>query len=1079
METTPLCPSCGKPLPSNAPKGLCPECLIKGAFPTGADTDASGKPPRFVPPKPEELARQFPQLEILEFIGQGGMGAVYKVRQKELDRIVALKILPPGIGGDPAFAGRFAREAKALAKLNHPGIVTLYEFGRADLPVSPDIEAAQHSLAGPQPSTLNSQLYYFLMEFVDGVTLRQLLNAGRVSPREALAIVPQICDALQYAHDQGIVHRDIKPENILLDRRGRVKVADFGLAKIVGNVAQTSSSAGSGGVPAASSETTEPGGSVNPQAGKPALQADLTAAGKVMGTPNYMAPEQMEHPADVDNRADIYALGVVFYQMLTGELPGKPIVPPSQSGGKVQIDVRLDEVVLRALEKKPELRYQQVSQVKTCVETIVATPSGSSRREEAQTEKSEIGNRKSEMPARFSRTAIVGACWAVFVVVGLAPMFVALKQVGVPAGSTPVGVSWLVLLIGLPLALLGLTAPFGTTILGWIAVSQIRHSAGKLYGLWLAVFDGLLFLLLAVDGAILNVLHLRAGIILSPPMLLAVLVLDWLIIRRVWRAVNKGGAGVPPAAPGVAPGSPPAKSTNEPARKSSTGKIIAIGCGVLAAGGFLVLLLAALLFFGLHHAVWQRTVVENREMVQQKQLAQQQMEQSKASAQAMQAESKRMATGANLSFGPVMEHTVTTDEANRDGVVAYRFKENDLVRPPERLTQQFKSLKTRGFTPELEQWMRAESVDLLLYLGEESFDVLRLDLRSDFAGQPKEWDTIQPDQAFPLLAQLEEMNTQPGPGYTSGCGYRDGASSVNVFRTRAGLVGFYQLRGLSDMDGRSVNIRYKLVQNGSAVNGDSAATSLSQTEPPKLQFLAWQDEWRTNQPGAARHPDGSPVTNAEELQWLKAIHPSGFGGTSRSQARFLKLWFSDPAFKQTVFPEVSLLDDNGHLLKPGAHGLSDCSWEGAGEQNGWLGWLCWSGIPEDGTNLPAHLTIQLRYTIGPLEEAQEIEPDFNGAMDLVGDSALNGIGQTAQGQAFVAIAINASQLKSRVFDVVAVAKSGREILPHRSDRSGSGGSGVGVAKFEFEIPLSEVAKFIIGTRPIRTNEWKNVVLPSN
>src|SRR5208283_819159 len=160
----------------------------------------------------------------------------------------------------------------------------------------------------------------------------------------ALAIVPQICDALQFAHDQGIVHRDIKPENILLDRRGRVKVADFGLAKLVG--------VGNESLPG-----------VETAAGSPAL----TESGKVMGTPNYMAPEQVEHPDEVDNRADIYALGVVFYQMLTGELPGKNIEPPSS---KVQIDVRLDEIVLRALEKNPELRYQQVSEVKTMVETI-------------------------------------------------------------------------------------------------------------------------------------------------------------------------------------------------------------------------------------------------------------------------------------------------------------------------------------------------------------------------------------------------------------------------------------------------------------------------------------------------------------------------------------------------------------------------------------------------------------------------------------------------------------------------------------------------------------------------------------
>ena len=272
------CPQCGTPLPGGSLAGLCPACMLKlGA---GADTVTEAKQPAFVPPTVAELAPLFPQLEILELIGKGGMGAVYKARQKQLDRIVALKILPPGIGDDPAFAERFAREAKALAKLNHPGIVTLYEFGRAELPLG---QAAQQ----PRPT---GQTYFFLMEFVDGVNLRQLLHAGRVSAREALAIVPQICDALQFAHDHGIVHRDIKPENILLDRRGRVKVADFGLAKIVGQVAQTSLSAGSGDTPVASSGNTEQGGSANPQAGKPALQ-DLTDAGKVMGTPHYMSPE--------------------------------------------------------------------------------------------------------------------------------------------------------------------------------------------------------------------------------------------------------------------------------------------------------------------------------------------------------------------------------------------------------------------------------------------------------------------------------------------------------------------------------------------------------------------------------------------------------------------------------------------------------------------------------------------------------------------------------------------------------------------------------------------------------------------
>jgi serine/threonine protein kinase len=289
------------------------------------------------------------------------MGAVYKARQKQLDRIVALKILPPGIGHDAAFAERFTREAKALAKLNHANIVTLYEFGET------------------------SGQFYFLMEFVDGVNLRQLLAGSRISAREALAIVPQICDALQFAHDQGIVHRDIKPENILLDRRGRVKVADFGLAKLIGSEIEKTTGESVIGSPT------------------------LTESGKIMGTPQYMSPEQIAAPGEVDHRADIYALGVVFYQMLTGELPGKTIAPPST---KVQIDVRLDEIVLRALEKNPGLRYQQVSEVKTMVETIVATPPGSSRREEAQTDKSEIKNPTRGTQSRFSGTAIVGACLA-------------------------------------------------------------------------------------------------------------------------------------------------------------------------------------------------------------------------------------------------------------------------------------------------------------------------------------------------------------------------------------------------------------------------------------------------------------------------------------------------------------------------------------------------------------------------------------------------------------------------------------------------------------------------------------------
>lgn len=308
MNTERICPSCRKPLPPESVQELCPECLMKAGFESAAG--APGAAPRFVPPPIEELAKLFPDLEILELIGQGGMGAVYKARQSGLDRFVAVKILPPEKTADPGFAERFAREAKALARLNHPNIVSVYHFGVA------------------------GGLHHFVMEYVEGVNLRQLVRAGRLSPAEALKIVPQICDALQFAHDEGIVHRDIKPENIMVDHKGRVKIADFGLAKLLGQEVE-------------------------------ALR--LTGAKEVMGTPNYMAPEQIEQPQAVDHRADIYSLGVVFYELLTGELPIGKFAPPSR---KVEVDVRLDDVVLHTLEKEPERRYQHASQIKTDLVTL-------------------------------------------------------------------------------------------------------------------------------------------------------------------------------------------------------------------------------------------------------------------------------------------------------------------------------------------------------------------------------------------------------------------------------------------------------------------------------------------------------------------------------------------------------------------------------------------------------------------------------------------------------------------------------------------------------------------------------------
>lgn len=300
-----VCPQCRAPIAADAPQGLCPRCLMAGAFQSILNPNrTSPYAGSFEPPTPEEVQEFFPHLEILGLIGHGGMGAVYQARQPNLDRIVALKLIRPR-EDNPMFAERFVREAKAMAKLTHPNIVTIFESGEA------------------------GGSLYLIMEYIDGVTLREAIRAKAVQPADAMRIVGQLCDALEYAHSQGVVHRDIKPENILLDRAGKVKVVDFGLAKLADDNAMS-----------------------------------LTHTRQAMGTPHYMAPEQWEKPTEVDHRADIYALGVVIYELLTGELPLGRFDPPSV---KSRLDARIDEIVLKLLAKEPNRRYQHASEVRTAL----------------------------------------------------------------------------------------------------------------------------------------------------------------------------------------------------------------------------------------------------------------------------------------------------------------------------------------------------------------------------------------------------------------------------------------------------------------------------------------------------------------------------------------------------------------------------------------------------------------------------------------------------------------------------------------------------------------------------------------
>jgi hypothetical protein len=216
-------------------------------------------------PKPSDAlapGTEFGDYEILGVLGAGGMGRVYRAREKTLERVVALKTLAAELADEPGFVERFLKEARAVAKLNHPNIVQIYAFG---------------SVGGT---------YYLAMELLDGHSLGYYLKkSGHWPEKDAVLIVRQACRALAVAHAEGIVHRDIKPENLILTSRGEVKVVDLGIAKKIGE------------------------------------EQSITQTGSAIGTPHYISPEQVRGQRDIDGRADIYSLGATLYHLVTGHTP--------------------------------------------------------------------------------------------------------------------------------------------------------------------------------------------------------------------------------------------------------------------------------------------------------------------------------------------------------------------------------------------------------------------------------------------------------------------------------------------------------------------------------------------------------------------------------------------------------------------------------------------------------------------------------------------------------------------------------------------------------------------------------------
>jgi hypothetical protein len=308
-------------------------------------------------------------------------------------------------------------------------------------------------------------------------------------------------------------------------------------------------------------------------------------------------------------------------------------------------------------------------------------------------------------------------------------------------------------------------------------------------------------------------------------------------------------------------------------------------------------------------------------------------------------------------------------------------------------------------------------------------------------------------------------------------------SEVQEFKFQARSRRWVEFRNVSLELGRRTQV--EVVDAAGAPLGEKiTATPEQLTEPPTLRFLACQDEWKTNQPGAARHPDGSPVTDPIEQGWLRHVQPSYMDVSKQNLApkpRFLHLWFSNPAFESAKYDEVSFLDEAGEPILLGGRGSGAAHGQEPDRLNGNLHWFMATLSPGEGTNLPQRVTVQLTYTTGPLEHAQELEviPNHSVEMSLEGGSMLSGFGQNTGGNAFVSIAVDTEHTRGRRFDVVAAGKNGTEVASTGGGRSGLMGSAFGLAQFEFTLPLNDVAEFRIGTRPLRTNEWHDVVLPEN
>ena len=819
----------------------------------------------------------------------------------------------------------------------------------------------------------------------------------------------------------------------------------------------------------------------------------------------------------MDSRADIYSLGVVFYEMLTGELPGKCLEPPSR---KVRLDVRLDQVVLRALEQTPELRYQQVSEVKTMVETIAS--SGASATATVAPVAPVVSSDALSPGTDTNKSPYLRILELLSGLTFTSPLAVKLANISA-AGF----LGFLAFLGFLPLP--GMQRCFGFSgfygffgLIGLAVAVEYAHrrkvartgKAGELAarGLVWRVVGAALAIVLAVAVALAVALGFFGDnqppwrIPGAPPPSASAVepaltfgpvierVLSDIAAKRGSEALQLG-SGQLRSLPGSAR---PVDSRHEWLRSSQTDVLLDF------AANHRLVVLEGLKLADCPEDFWDSATPGDLAAALQTEAQGFSHEATSGAGDYWLTENPRFpvtlvfetSRGARgllqlagltenppgmklrykLVLAPVLGRTPAAPPVSDKSALTWLLEQKPTLAPAGKDLTSAPSLPLPSEAVGFADWTgRFHPVMFLAWPKPRSgFETLAegyLVFSNDIAN-------LQVFRGTNALAAanhfLGEFQITPTPAHAS--------LSVGFRLTPAGQL-YLDVSG-ADKRVALVGSRARFAHPAKLAQtrgpADSASPALL-AESPKLQFLAWQDEWKANLSGEARvwHPDGSPVTDATERKWLGRVHAPPMDVSSlrlSSEPRFLHLWFSHPIFDQCGETEVTLLDERDEVIPLGAHGSVSGASAAADPENGDLGWFTTTLSSGAGPNLPSRITVRLRYTVGSLEKTQEIPvaPNSRTAMTLEGGSLLNGVGQNVDGKAFVTIAVDANKLGARRFGVVAVTKAGRRLTARGS---WSGNPDLYVEEFDVDAPLADVAHFIIGTRPIRVMAWKNVVLP--